>query len=145
MKTETLFASIFLSLLTCLPVALAVPVGYKVLSKSPPPGRSGVVYDKDKNEVRVKYGDKDMKKHMEHTMYNNRKFPDNKEPFTAGRAGDTTNRKRAMGDTKPLKGYARDEKPPNSMVHDGKKQTVRFLPKAESGKQFYIYVQLYLP
>jgi len=136
MKTETLFASIFLSLLTCLPVALAAPVpGYKVLSESPPPGQSGVVYDKGKNEVRVKYGEKDMKKHMEHTMYNGRKYPQNKEPFTAGKAGDKTNRKRAMGDSKPLKGYARDEKPPNSMVHNGKGQTVRFLPKKESDRE----------
>jgi len=165
MKTETLFASIFLSLLTCLSVALAAPVptkgqrvkGYKLLSDPPPPGHSGVHYDEGKNRVNVHYGDKDMVKHMEHTMYNQRKHPENDRAFKAGKAGDTTNRNKALANVnvggriskdnngkwnkyitkKKLHDLQRsnDEKPHNSMKHDGKKVTVRPLPRIESDRE----------
>jgi len=132
MKTETLFASLLLFLSTCLPVALAA--GFKVLDQKPPPGESGVHYDKPNNAVHTYYGNKDLPQHMEHLMYNQRKHPENNRPFKVGPSGSTSNRKAALAGVKPVQGLARDEKPPNSMVHDGKKTTVRYLSTKESGK-----------
>ena len=132
MKTETLFASLLLFLSTCLPVALAV--GYPVLDQKPPPGHSGVHYDKPNNAIHTYYGDKDMPQHMEHLMYNQRKHPENNRPFKVGPSGSTSNREGALEGVKPVPGRARDEKPPNSMVHDGKKTTVRYLSTTESSK-----------
>jgi hypothetical protein len=173
MKTETLFASIFLSLLTCLPVALAAPIpGYSRLDEKPNPGHSGVHYDESKNEVHTYYGEKDMKKHMEHQMYNQRKHPENNRAFKAGPPGSTANRKKALAGVKegPFANAAerktslaavakwksfvkkkklepvrrvQDEKPHNSMVHDGKGVTVRNLPRIESSKQLFVW-QFYL-
>ena len=132
MKTEALFASLLLFLSTCLPVALAA--GYKVLDQKPPPGDSGVHYDKPTNVVHTYYGNKDLPQHMEHLMYNQRKHPENKQPFKVGPPGSKANRESALSGVKPVPGRVRDEKPPNSMVHDGKKVTVRYLPKDESSK-----------
>jgi len=144
MKAETLFVSIFLSLLTCLPVALAAPVppaddyvpprGYKVLPEPPPPGHSGVHLDKANNEVVAHYGEKDMQKHMEHLDYNKRKYPTNDRAFEPVPAGSKANREKALAGTTSLKGFARDEKPPNSAKHDGK-VTMRLLPKDESDRE----------
>jgi hypothetical protein len=137
MKPETVFASLVLFVLGCLPVALATP-GYSVLDQKPAPGDSGVHYDKPKNNVNTYYGDKDLRQHMEHLMYNQRKHPENKRAFTVGPPGKKDNRKNALAGTKSAPGFARDEKPPNSMVHDGKKVTLRSLPKVESGKHLFV-------
>ena len=133
MKTEILFTSLLPFPSTCLPALVA---GFRVLDKKPPPGESGVHYDKPNNVVHTYYGNKDLPQHMEHLMYNQRKHPENKQPFKVGQSGSTSNRDRALAGVKPAKGLARDEKPPNSMVHDGKKVTVRYLSKAESSKHF---------
>jgi hypothetical protein len=143
MKTETLFASIFLSLLTCLPVALATPIpGYKNLPEPPLPGDSGVYHDTENKVVHAYYGNNDMEKHMEHVMYNERKHPENKRGFKPTIFSSTDNRNRALRDVKFMPGSARDEKPPNSAIHDGTTTTTRYLPIPESSKQFFAW-QLY--
>jgi hypothetical protein len=142
MKTKALFPSLLLFLLTCLPVALAAP-GYPVLDEKPLPGHSGVHYDAEKNVVHTYYGDNDLRRHMEHLMYNQAKHPENDRAFKVGPAGKTGNRRKALAGTKPLPGMARDEKPPNSMIHEHTKVTVKFLPKKESGKHLFVW-QFYL-
>jgi len=143
MKTEALFPSLLLFLSTCLPVVLAVSYPVLPVEQSIPPGESGVRYDKSKNAVHTYYGDKDLRQHMEHLMYNQRKHPENVRPYSVAPAGSTANRKNALAGTKPKPGFVRDEKPPNSMIHDGKKVTLRSLPKTESGKHLFVW-QFYL-
>ena|SRR5260221_2797727 len=142
MKTEALFPSLLLFFSTCLPVVLAAP-GYRVLSQSPSPGESGVRYDKSNNAVHTYYGDRELRQHMEHLMYNQRKHPENVRPYNVAPPGSTANRQNALAGTKPKPGFVRDEKPPNSMIHDGKKVTLRSLPKTESGKHLFVW-QFYL-
>jgi hypothetical protein len=142
MKTKTLFASLLLFLLTRLPVALAAP-GYKSLDKKPLPGFSGVHYDQPNNAIHTYYGDHDLREHMEHLMYNQRKHPENDRAFQRGKPGNTANRDKATKGIPILPGLSRDEKPPNTVIHDGTKVTVRHLPKIESGKHLFVW-QFYL-
>ena len=69
-------------------------------------------------------------------MENQEKYPQNKKPFTVGKAGSTENRKKAMEKSAlpTKKGFHRDEKPPNFVNHDGKSVTVKHLPAKESSK-----------
>jgi hypothetical protein len=75
---------------------------------------------------------------------NQHKHPENDQAFKVGEAGSTGNHKKALAATKPVPGFARDEKPPNSMKHDGKKVTMRFLLKKESGKHLFCMAILLL-
>jgi len=71
-------------------------------------------------------------------MYNHRKHPENKRDFNVGARGAKTNRGNALWNVDPVPGKARDEKPPNSMVHDGKTVTVRPLSKDESRREMHL-------
>jgi len=72
---------------------------------------------------------------MEHVMYNERKHPENKRGFKPTIFSSTDNRNRALRDVKFMPGSARDEKPPNSAIHDGTTTTTRYLPIPESKRE----------
>ena len=107
-------------------------------TEAPAAGKSGTYLDESNKILHVYYGDDHLEQHMAHLMENHRLYPHNDQLFDVHPEHSTKNRKKAMKDSKKktVLDHARDEKPPNFVVHDGKSVTVRHLPKKESSKHF---------
>ena len=128
MKIGALFASLVLFLPSCLLASI------KLTTPHPAPGVSGVYYHKEDKIVHVHYGSDYVPGHTKHLMDHHEQCPDNVQPFNVGQKRDTEKRKASLGKIPLQPGMAQDEKPPNSINHDGKCVTVQPLPQNESSK-----------
>ena len=109
-------------------------------TEAPAAGKSGTYHDETNNILHVYYGDDHLEHHMAHLIENHQLHPHNDRLYDVHREHSTKNRKKAMKDSKKktVPGHARDEKPPNIVVHDGESVTVRHLPKKESSKRHFL-------
>ena len=107
-------------------------------TEAPAAGKSGTYLDKPNKVLHVYYGDDHLEHHMAHLIENHQQHPHNDRLYDVHDKNSINNRKKAMKGSKKktLPDQARDEKPPNIVVHDGKSVTVKHLPKKESGKHF---------
>ena len=111
---------------------------YKSETEAPPAGISGVYHEKDKKILHVHYGNDVLESHMHHVIEHHEIFPNNDRLYHVVQKNSIANRIKNMAKTTlaRIRGTARDEKPPNMVVHDGNSVTMKRVPAKESSKHF---------
>ena len=135
MNPGGIYAFLLLFLLSWTQMVLGL---YHSKKQAPSAGKSGTWHDKKNKIIHVYYGNDHLEHHMVHLLKNNQKHPQNDRLYRVSPKGHTVNRRKAMAGSRlrPIRGFARDEKPPNMVLHNGRSVSVRHVPGRESSKHF---------